>query len=140
MAGKGEPSTKRELERAFDRCQHELATCRKQQLGHAMAVLFDTTIRWGVLLVLGYELFKVAPGMVADISGENTQFHLDISVALSWVLSIGAVAMWARERRHKQREIERLGNELEDCRNTVDPNRGSSHLTTKGQTRKGDQP
>lgn len=61
-----------------------------------------------------------------------------IAVILSWLLTASATAWGFGERRARKRVIERLHPKAIDRQMARDPNRGTSGITSRGDTRPGD--
>lgn len=130
--------TKQELEVEIARLREKLKGMERHCLANSISATLTSAFPAIVLVYLIAKTTDVLPQITHDLAGKQTS--VTISIALSWVLTAGASALWWKERRQKQSEIVRLTKELNECRKLIDKRRQTSGLTTKGTTHKSDLP
>jgi hypothetical protein len=116
---------------------------RRANSAMAVASVFNTAIRWGVVGFLGWCVYL----SLAALAGKYTmasvavQFlgNVTISKALAYALGGGGIIYATRERSLRRRTIEELQNRIKKLEAAKDRNRSSSKLTKRGETRPQDR-
>ena len=142
MASSKAAKTKRELEIENAVLKQQLQDRKGDNRAHLTASAISVLVPWVVILILGlFTIFRL-PATLAVIVGQKTSLniHIQISLALSWIVSVAATGLWWRERQSKRGEVNRLTNELVECRSALDPGRQSSGLDPTGATNREDKP
>jgi hypothetical protein len=138
MANKGKPAGPRTPRR-------EPSTFR-WFFGHVFSLLRRhgaTIVMW---LGIGWCAHEFAQAFIA-YAGKNSLADLTLRVLanvsvvweLSFTLSGISVSLYIRERKLHRDTRERLTARITELELKIDPTRTSSHLTPRGQTRKGDE-
>lgn len=103
-----------------------------------------SAIRWGGLGWIAWQ----AQVAISNLAGKTTLADIgvgfladvQVSVVLSWVVG-GAGIMYGRSQRKLRRDtVERLQARNQELEKLLDPNRSSSQLTARGETRPEDMP
>ena len=99
------------------------------------------TVVWGAVAIVGLFMFK---DCIVALAGKQTaanivlNFLVDFKVSIAWAIAGGSAIFAQRERKLRQNTVARLEGRIHELETDVDPNRTSSHLTTKGKTNPGD--
>lgn len=110
-----------------------LKTRLKARRNDALAGLVTKLSPWVVVAYLGN---KAIDGLGGKTTSVSVVVHLGITFAAA-----GVTGLWGYlERRHRLQEVSRLTKELKECRQKLDPGRGSSNLTSTGCTHEEDEP
>ena len=88
-----------------------------------------------------------ASEMVSSLAGRTTLTDIGVGVLVSvqpreWVayfIAVMALILGWRERRLRMQKVEHFGDRNRHLESQLDPNRSSSHLTPKGETRPEDR-
>lgn len=107
-----------------------------------IASVFETLIRFGSLTAIaGFAFLSIrslaGQATFADI-GIRVITDMRLSEAFAYIFGAGGVAYGLGERRLRQNRTRRFTARTAALEQRQDPNRSSSHLTTRGTTRKGD--
>jgi hypothetical protein len=116
---------------------------------------WDAGLRIGLALIkygtIGFCVWALAPAFQA-FAGKTTLANFGISLIadlkansvfshiVTGIFGLGGAAYGLRERAHKRKEINRLGNRVVQLEKRLDPNRTSSGLTLDGTSRPEDEP
>jgi p-aminobenzoyl-glutamate transporter AbgT len=103
----------------------------------------NNLIKWGGLSFMSLMAFLIVRSLagqttIADI-GVNILGNFRISTAISYVFMFSGVLYGASERELRKRTVERLAKRISELELQLDPNRSSSNLTSRGDTRPEDQ-
>lgn len=97
---------------------------------------------WALVVCFGvYEL----RGCIEALAGKDTFAKIaigllaDFKVSIAWMAAASAAGVAVRERRLRQKTVERLEGRIHELETDIDPHRTSSHLTKTGQTNPGDR-
>lgn len=112
---------------------------RRTNSAMAVASVFNTAIRWGVMGFLGWCVYLSLAALAGKVTAASVvvQFlgNVTISKALAYALGGGAIIYATRERSLRRRTIEHLHKRIKQLEAAKDPNRSSSRLTRRGETR-----
>lgn len=95
------------------------------------------SIVWAAVAVL---TVYFSPALIVPLAGKDTLVALNVAILgdIKFVVSIGltgAAGVWAIvERSLRHRKVEYLQSRIKELETTIDKNRTSSKLTTKGKT------
>jgi len=112
----------------------------------AIAGISRDFFRWSGLVGLaffGYKSIEALSGTttVADIGLSLRTFaSVKVSQLVAWMFGAGGVAYGLGQRRLRRDTVERLQGRIKRYETLVDPDRSSSSLTPRGETRPEDQP
>lgn len=125
-----------EKENAVLRAENRIL--RSTDRAHILAPIAINLIRWGGLCAIAYFGYAAISSLagkttISDIM-VNILSNVVISNGLAWVLAGGGVAYGWRERRLRQRAIQRLGGRIPELETNIDPGRTSSTLDSRGET------
>jgi hypothetical protein len=117
--------------------------------------------KWDTILRLGQSLIKYGAGCffvwqlalaIESLAGKATLADFGVflfadlkantvfSHIIMGIVGIGGAGFGLRERAHKRKEINRLGNRVVEVEKRLNPTRSSSGLTTDGRSRPEDEP
>jgi len=127
----GKKKTRTELEL-------ELRLLRRQRRHEGAVAVLNNLIRWGGLVGLAYFAYRsvevLAGGTtVADI-GLKFLADVKISQLLSYTVAVGGGVYGWRQRKLRRDTVERLQGRIKELEKSIDPQRTSSGLTTRGAT------
>ena len=116
---------------------------RGGQRGQNVASVLNNLIQWGGLVAIfyfGYLTVDTLAGQTttADI-GINFLANIRISTALAWGVGAVGVSYGMVQRKLRRDTVERLQGRITKLERREDPNRSSSKLTMRGDTRKEDE-
>lgn len=105
---------------------------------HGNALFFWTALCYIVRRISLAFIAFAGKQSLADIS-----FALAANISMVWTFSIAAsglsITLYLRERKLHRKTRERLTARITQLELVIDPQRTSSHLTSKGLTRRGDE-
>lgn len=114
------------------------------------ANIFELARLYGKHIIVGgvicYCVYQISFA-ARSFAGQNSTAHfvllLFANVLVHWTLTVSvsgiSLALYLRERNQHHKTRERLARRVKELELLLDPKRSSSHLTTKGLTRKGDE-
>jgi hypothetical protein len=127
----------------MDKFEYELKKQRGETINAAVVRLCKwipiTVICWfGYLSIASLAgrstLASLGLYLVADLKVNKVLSHIAM-----FAFGVGGASYGYRQKRLMQRNIERMSPALEQREKQIDPNRSSSRLTSKGQTRPEDE-
>lgn len=122
---------------------------RISRLADIIVPIINNTIKWGALIAL----FYFSHLSIADIAGKDTNTDIKINVLqnlfnlnffsqshivvalVAIIIILCGIIYGQRQRNLRMTTIERLQARINTLEKNADPNRSSSMLTTKGDTR-----
>jgi hypothetical protein len=126
----------------MDKCEFEL----KRQRGETINIAVSRLSKWVPLCFIAYMTYL----SIAALAGKTTlaQFgmwlvtDLKATKAFSHIVTtlFGTVGVsyGIGERKLRRRNVERMGNRIQELEKIIDPTRSSSRLTSRGSTRRED--
>ena len=113
------------------------------RLVEGVGQVLSSLIRWGaIVLIARYGYLSIASlagqNTLADI-GIDLLSNIKVSVALSWVAGAGGLAYGVRQKKVRKDTVERLQGRIKELETGIDPNRSTSNLTHRGDTRPEDK-
>lgn len=122
----------------------ELKVLRSVKTSEGITHVLLALIRWGGILGIA----RYAYLSIRALAGKNTgadigvQFfaNIDVSIAIAWGVAGGCILYGARQRKLRKDTVERLMGRIQTLEGQLDPNRTSSKLTLRGDTRPEDKP
>ena len=135
--------TKAQLEAEVELLKYKLWTLRKANLSEGAVQVVNNGIRWGSICFISYNAYlsiEVLAGKntLADI-GIGFLTDINVSVAISWALAAGGVLYGYGQRRLRKNGVEHLAKRNQRLELIIDPERTSSNLTERGDTRPEDK-
>lgn len=138
--------------RSIEELEAENKYLRKGNLAVSVASILNTLIKWVGITAISYCIFKASEvlsgkntqaefkaSLVADIlSADTLTDALIIIVILALLFGVGGILYGLAERRLRKNKTEYFQERIKKMESMIDPNRSSSRLTTKGETRKED--
>ena len=130
-----------------DQPSQESALKYRYQFFQSVTTTIGTACRWGGAAVIVYYLYKSVEAVAGRVTVANVDIALDpfatrwpvrVCLALGALGVIGSLYGW-RERRLRRTTIERLQRRNQTLEKLIDPNRTSSELTPRGDTRPEDK-
>jgi hypothetical protein len=108
-------------------------------VGSAIQVL----VPWGSAVAIAYFVYLSLRSLVghytfADI-GLSFLGDFKISEGLAYIFGTGGVVYGVKQKKLRERNIERTAGRIKDYETAIDPNRTSSRLTPQGRTRPEDK-
>lgn len=128
--------SKKELAKEAQDCNNKLTQCLRGHVAHWIAILADRIPSALLVGFLGYWFLQTIP----LLAGKTTNISIDINVALAILPMLATAVLWRLEKSLREKDVRRLSEELNECRNSIDTRRASSGLPSSGRTRKGDTP
>ena len=127
----------------IDQTSHEIALGKISLITEAIVSVINNTVKWAGLSFIGYITYLI----IKELAGQQTvakialSFMTDIKINqwLAYVVGIGGVGYGCIQRKSRKDTIERLSNRKEQLEKMIDPNRKSSRLTPRGETRPEDR-
>lgn len=121
----------------------ELAYLKKLRFSEGFIQISLSLIKFAALVIIaryGYLSIEALAGYEtkADLA-LNVLGQLNFSITLAWAAAIGGLMYGFRQKKLRRDTIERLQDRIKKYESMEDPNRSSSHLTKRGETRKEDQ-
>jgi len=121
----------------------ELKVLRQSRNSEGVVQVLISLFRWvGIVLIVRYAYLGIealaGKSTLADI-GVNFLTDINISVALAWAAGLGGMVYGIKQRELRKDTIERLVGRIHELEGEVDPNRTSSNLTKRGDTRPEDR-
>lgn len=121
----------------------ELKVLRQTKTSEGIVQVLNSLIRWGCIVLIfryGYLGIEALSGKstLADI-GVSFLSDIKISIAIAWAAGLGGMAYGHKQRKLRKDTIERLVGRIHDLEGELDPNRTSSKLTKRGDTRPEDK-
>jgi hypothetical protein len=121
----------------------ELKELRKARASEGIVQVLNNLIRWGgIVLIVRYIYLGIdtlsGKSTLADI-GVEFLTDINISITIAWLAGIGGLAYGYKQRMLRKDTIERLVGRIQELEGTFDPNRTSSKLTKRGDTRPEDR-
>ena len=121
----------------------ELRLLRQSKASEGIVQVVTSAIRWGAIVLIvryGYLSIEALSGQqtLADI-GVNFLTHIKVSVAVAWSVAAGGVLYGMKQRKLRRDTVERLQKRNQELESRIDPNRSSSELTSRGDTRPEDK-
>ena len=105
--------------------------------------MFNTLIRWGVMGFLGWCVYLSLAALAGKVTAASVvvQFfgNVTISKALAYALGGGGIIYATYERGLRRRTIAHLNKRIKKLEAAKDPDRSSSKLTKRGETRQTDR-
>ncbi len=121
----------------------ELKVLRQSRNSEGVVQVLISLFRWvGIVLIVRYAYLGIealaGKSTLADI-GVNFLTDINVSVALAWAAGFGGMVYGIKQRELRKDTIERLVGRIKQLEDEVDPNRTSSNLTKRGDTRPEDR-
>jgi len=121
----------------------EVSFLRILRFTEGLASILNNLIRVGGLVWISYFIYQT----VAVLAGTTTTADIGIrflgevkiSNALAWMFGAGGVAYGWSQRELRKKTVERLQGRNQQLEMQIDPNRSSSRLTLRGDTRPEDK-
>jgi len=111
---------------------------RRTNTAMAVASVFNTFIRWGVMGFLGWCVYLSLAALAGKVTAASVvvQFlgNVTISKALAYALGGGGIIYGTYERGLRRRTIAHLNSRIKKLEAAKDPDRSSSKLTKRGET------
>jgi hypothetical protein len=105
--------------------------------------VWSTSFPWLCSVAIAAFIWLTARSLAGKMTfaqiGMSLLGDLKISDGVAYMFGAGGVGYGYKERRLRQRTIERLSSRIEDLEKGKDPRRSSSNLTKRGTTRQGDR-
>lgn len=135
--------TKAELVEENAQLRAEIDFVRKARIAEGVIQVLLAIVRFGALVLLGYWAFLA----VKEIAGSSTDASIaveflanfNVSVTLAWAAAVGGILFGFVQRHLRRNTVERLQGRITDLETERDPNRSSSELTRRGETRPEDK-
>lgn len=113
------------------------------RLVEGVGQVLSSLIRWGaIVLIARYAYLSIASlagqNTLADI-GINFLSNIKVSGALAGATGVGGLIYGERQRKLRKNTIERLQGRIRELETEIDPNRSTSNLTHRGDTRPDDK-
>lgn len=110
----------------------------------SVASVANTAIRYGGLLgIVYFGVYRPVEALAGRVTFADVGVELLASVGVdkwpAWLVAVGAMIYGWRERKLRQRNIERMGGHVQRLESKRDRKRTSSNLTRKGRTNPGDE-
>ena len=117
----------------------ELRILRVTRWVEGVVQVLLSLIRWvAIVLIARYGYLSIASlagqNTLADI-GINLLSNIKVSVALAGAAGVGGLIYGERQRKLRKNTVERLQGRIRELETEIDPNRSSSNLTHRGDTR-----
>jgi hypothetical protein len=117
----------------------EVRFLKRSRANEGFVSIVNNLIRWGGLVMISYFGFLSAGALAghhtfADI-GIRVLADVRVSEAVAWIFGGSGVAYGMRQRKLRRDTVERLANRNIELEKRLDPNRTSSQLTPRGDTR-----
>ena len=118
---------------------------RKLSLAETITSAWNSTVKWGGLVAISYFVFRTVEALsgtttFADIGLEVRAFaNIKISQLAAWFFALCGVGYGLGQRRLRKDTIERLQSRIQRLETEIDPDRSTSSLTTRGETRPEDE-
>ncbi len=97
----------------------------------------------GTIAYCAYEMSLALQSFAGQVTFASVTLRILASIVVKWVLAVSvsgiSLALYVREKIKHENTRERLTQRITKLELQVNPTRTSSHLTTKGRTRKEDQ-
>ncbi len=121
----------------------ELRILKKTRFTEGTVQVLLSLIRWGAIIAISryaYLAIEALSGKstLADI-GINFLSDIKISVTLAWIAGVGGVFYGISQRKLRKDTVERLQERIQALEAEIDPNRSTSNLTRRGDTRPEDR-
>ena len=121
----------------------ELRILRITRLVEGVVQISSNLFRWGAIVLIaryGYLSIESLAGQntLADI-GINFLSNIKVSVALAGAAGAGGLIYGERQRKLRKNTVERLQGRIRELETKIDPNRSTSDLTHRGDTRPEDK-
>ena len=108
-----------------------------------VATAVQLAIPWGAISFIAYMAYLAAKAFAGHTTlaqlGVTVAGNIEVNQTFSWILVVGFGGYGLNERRLRRKTVARLGSDNRELQLFIDPNRSSSHLTTKGTTRREDK-
>ncbi len=135
--------TKAELIEHNAQLEAENSYLRKARIADGIIQVALAAVRYGALIVVGYwglEAIRALAGSstFADISVDFLT-EINVSVALAWSVGVFGGVYGYKQRHLRRNTVERLQGRIRELEAMIDPQRSSSKLTTRGDTRPEDR-
>jgi hypothetical protein len=116
----------------------ENTVLRRGNIAQAVASVFINLIRWAAVSFVAWCVYS----SIKVLSGQQTEANIAISFlgnvkiseALAYALTGGSIIYAYRERRLRQKTVERVQTRVQRLESERDPRRTSSRLTPRGET------
>jgi hypothetical protein len=117
----------------------EVQLLKRARANEGFVSIVNNLIRWGGLVSISYFAVLSIRAMAgqhtfADI-GIRVLADVHVSEAVAWIFGGSGVAYGWRQRKLRRDTVERLANRNIELEKRLDPNRASSQLTPRGDTR-----
>lgn len=117
----------------------ELRVLKRGRSTDGIVLVCLNLIRWGALWGISYNAYLSIESLsgkytLADI-GVNFLSQMDVSITLAWGAGLMAVVYGLKQRKLRKDTIERMQLRVHQLETKIDPNRSSSNLTSRGDTR-----
>lgn len=121
----------------------ELRIFKITRLVEGVVQISSNLFRWGgIVLISRYAYLTVeslaGQNTLADI-GINFLSDIKVSVGLAWGACAGGIIYGERQRKLRKNTVERLQGRIRDLETEIDPDRSTSNLTHRGDTRPEDK-
>lgn len=121
----------------------EIRLLKSAKRSEGFVALGREMIRWGGLCFIAW----CASSAIAELSGKETSASVyidflgtvNVSLALSWTVAIIGTAYGIQQRKLRRDTVERIQQRNIQLEKLIDPDRSSSKLTPRGETRPEDQ-
>jgi hypothetical protein len=121
----------------------ELRFLRRHRIGDSIATVLNNLIRWSGLVGIAYFLFR----SIDILAGQHTEANfgieflskIQITYKLAIAITAGAIFYAQRQRKLRRDVVERLAKRIQELELRIDPQRSSSLLTPRGDTREEDR-
>lgn len=117
----------------------ELSMLRRSRFSEGTVQVLLSAIRWGaIILIARYSYLSIdalaGKSTLADI-GINFLSEIKVSIALAWAAGIGGAAYGLSQKKLRRDTVERLQERIKMLELGYNPERTSSRLTVRGDTR-----
>ena len=121
----------------------QLRVLRLTRFAEGTVQVLSSLIRWGaIVLIVRYGYLSIVSlagqNTLADI-GINFLSNINVSIAVAWTAGVGGLAYGARQKKLRKNTVERLQGRIQELETEIDPNRSTSNLTHRGDTRPEDK-
>lgn len=120
-----------------------LRLINKDRLTEGTVSVLNNLIRWGAIVTIfyfGYSSIELLAGKetLSNIA-VSLLTDIKISVAIAWTAAGGGLIYGLRQKKLRKDTVERLQGRIKELELRHDPNRTSSDLTPRGETRPEDE-
>lgn len=135
--------TKAELIEQNARLEAENGFLRKGRIAEGAIQVSLALLRYGTIVVLGYWALQGIRAIAGSSTDANIAVELlanfGVSVTLAWTVALSGGAYGLFQRHLRRNTVERLQGRIRELESIIDPQRTSSELTQRGDTRPEDK-